>query len=313
MKLTSWPAAIQSYLDALRARAYSKQTIQTRQATLLRFARQLRGRHDVRRVSGADVAAYAYRLARKKTRYGRPCSLLTQRLTLEILRGFFAYLLSRKLILLDPTREIALPRADSLPRSVPSEAQARRLMNAPDRQGPLGLRDRAILELLYGSALRASELRAVRLTDLDLERRTLFVRLGKGGKDRTVPLSGRSVLALGAYLAEARPRLVKRAHELALFLSQEGTPLGKSILQARVKRYVEEARLPAGTCLHSLRHACATHLLQGGANLRHVQAILGHAHLQSTAVYTRVNVRDLAQVLERAHPRERAWRRRRAR
>ncbi len=80
-----------------------------------------------------------------------------------------------------------------------------------------------------------------------------------------------------------------------------------------MKRYVEQARLPAGTCLHSLRHACATHLLQGGANLRHVQAILGHAHLQSTAVYTRVNVRDLAQVLEQAHPRERAWRRRRAR
>ncbi len=310
-RLTSWEGTIGSYLESLRQRAYSQETIATRRLTLHRFARHLLRRRvlDVRRVSQAHLSGWAHKLARAKTRYGRPCTILTQRTCLTIVRHFFAFLVKRKLILCDPTQDLALPRVHSLPRHVPTEAQARRLMSAPD-QTRLGLRDRAMLELLYGSGLRASELRRLDLTHLDLDKGLVLVRRGKGAKDRTVPLSGRSIEALAAYLKDGRPLLAKKTRELALFLSQAGRRLGKNGFQARIKQHVQAAKLAPSTVPHSLRHACATHLLQGGANLRHVQAILGHAHLQSTTIYTRVTVKDLAKVLERAHPREREWARR---
>jgi integrase/recombinase XerD len=309
---TSLPHALALYLRSLEERAYSSETVKTRDLTLSRFLRFLEGRRvrDVRGVNEAHIGSYAQKLAYKKTRYGRPCTILTQRESLGVIHHFFAFLVKRRLILHDPTHDLERPRIVRLPRNVPTEAQARRLMNAPDRYSAFGLRDRAFLELLYGSGLRAGELRRLDLTDLDLDKGMVFVRHGKGRKDRTVPLSGRSIVALAAYLKDVRPRLAKRPREMALFLSLLGRRIGRSTLQGLMQKYARLVRLPPGTSLHSLRHACATHLLQGNANLRHVQAILGHAHLQSTVVYTRVNVRDLAKVLERTHPREREWRRR---
>lgn len=318
MKRTSLQGALTAYLLSLEERAYSPETLKTRNLTLSRFLHFLamrgvpRGQagalSDIRRVSEADIAAYVFRLARKKTRFGRPSTPRTQGESLSVIRHFFGFLVKTRVIFQDPARDFDLPRVvHQLPRHVPNSLQTQRLMDAPNSETPLGRRDRAILELLYGSGLRAGELRRLDLTHLDLEKGIVFVSRGKGAKDRMTPLSVRSIASLALYLLEARPLLAKKPRELALFLSLQGTRMGKSTLQERLKVHARAARLSSLTTLHSLRHACATHLLQGGASIRHIQAILGHRHLQSTAIYTRVNTKDLAKVLERAHPSERRF------
>lgn len=309
MRRTSLQGALTAYLLSLEERAYSPETLKTRNLTLSRFLHFLvmRGVSDIRRVSEADIAAYLFRLARKKTRFGRPSSPLTQRESLNVTRHFFGFLVKTRVIFQDPTRDFDSPRVHQLPRHVPNSLQPQRLMDAPNSETPLGRRDRAIFELLYGSGLRAGELRRLDLTHLDLEKGVVFVSRGKGAKDRMTPLSIRSIASLALYLLEVRPVLAKKPRELALFLSEKGTRMGKTTLQERLKVHARAARVSSRTTLHSLRHACATHLLQGGASIRHIQAILGHRHLQSTAIYTRVNTKDLAKVLERAHPSERRF------
>ena len=163
-------------------------------------------------------------------------------------------------------------------------------MAAPFPDSLVGLRDRAILETLYG---------------------ILLVRDGKGRKDRVVPVAGRAVLAVDVYLREARPDLVKNPREAALFITRFGTRVGKSMLDVIVRKHGQTARIPREVSPHVLRHSCATHLLKGGADVRHIEELLGHKSLQSTQLYTRVGVEDLREVLARSHPRERGRRRQR--
>jgi site-specific recombinase XerD len=165
-------------------------------------------------------------------------------------------------------------------------------------------RDRAILEVLYGSGLRRSECAQLDLGDLDLGQETLWVRCGKGRKGRVVPLTGRAIGALGAYLRENRPSLALDPRERGLFLSERaGRRLTDSGLAKVVRREALAAGIPVSA--HGLRHACATHLLQGGADVRLIQKLLGHAKLATTSLYTRVDTSDLAAMLRRCHPRER--------
>jgi len=224
-----------------------------------------------------------------------------------MVRRFFAYLHARGLILGNPALTLKLPKAKHLPRGVLSEAQARRLMAAPFPWTLVGRRDRAILELLYGSGLRIGEAVRADLQDLDLRERVLLVRNGKGRKDRVVPVTGRAVAALELYLRESRPALAKSV-DPALFLSTQGARLQIPGMRAQVERHGRA--IGATLTPHALRHTCATHLLKGSASIRHVQELLGHKRLTTTALYTRVAIADLRQVIARAHPRERARRRR---
>jgi integrase/recombinase XerD len=181
-------------------------------------------------------------------------------------------------------------------------------MHAPSPLSALGRRDRAILETLYGTGIRRGECCRLDLMDLDLSEATLLVRNGKGRKDRLVPVPGRAALALDLYLRETRPDLVRDSREMALFLSREGRRLHPTSLNLLVCKHGRAARIPVRPSVHGLRHACATHLLAGGADVRHVQQLLGHRSLETTAVYTKVDVKDLRTVLARAHPRERMLR-----
>jgi integrase/recombinase XerD len=148
------------------------------------------------------------------------------------------------------------------------------------------------------------------IADVDLLQGQLLVRNGKGKKDRVVPVPHRALVALDAYLRDARPAFVKDRRVSALFTSWMGQALKPVTLVSMLKRRAKAARLPVSLSPHVLRHSCATHLLKGGADVRHVQEILGHAHLDSTMRYTRVAVTDLHKVIERSHPREREWARR---
>lgn len=237
-----------------------------------------------------------------------------------ILRGFFNYLASQGIVLLDPARDLACPRRrETLPRAIPSARQVKRLLTTPSEDSPLGLRDRAVLELLYSTGLRNAEVCALLVGNVDLESRLLHVRNGKGGKDRVTPIGTMAVQAIERYFETAWPLLRhKRGYGLlmpippggkapessdSLFLTRRGTSLKAQDLRALVRLYRGQASLKTPVTPHALRHACATHLLRGGANVRHIQLLLGHASLKSTEIYTRVEPKDLKRMLDRCHPR----------
>ncbi len=205
----------------------------------------------------------------------------------------------------DPSRSLAAPRLEaSLPRTL-SVDDVERLLAMP-KATPAGLRDRALLEVIYGSGLRASEVLALRLQDIDLE--VGFVRVqGKGDKERVVPLGRKAMDAIRAYNERGRPHLGKAGTLKApeLFLNARGRRLSRQALHQAVKRYCHEAGLPEDVSTHTLRHSFATHLLEGGADLRAVQEMLGHADLSTTQIYTHVSSAHLQRIYRDAHPRAR--------
>ena len=295
-------ALLTDFVEELRVRRYSASSIEKAHDELPRLIHHLRenGVRDARAVSEEHLVAYARQLELRTTRRGTPLAASSRASALNTIRRFFAFLASRGHLLRDPAAAIPLPRCARLPRGILSERQARRLVAAPFSGSVIGKRDRAILELLYGAGIRLGEATRADVSDLDLREGVLLVRSGKGKKDRVVPVQGRAALALDTYLAEARPELVKRV-DAALFLSRHGGRLSMVGLRAMVKRHGQAIGVRGSP--HVLRHSCATHLLRGGADIRHVQELLGHRRLATTALYTRVAVEDLRQVLARAHPR----------
>jgi site-specific recombinase XerD len=261
---------------------------------------------DVCEVKEEDVVSFVSWLKAQRSRRGALLSPATVESWLDHVRGFFAFFLKRGIVLVDPTACVRLPREERLPRGILSEPQARRLMESPSPASSVGLRDRAILEVLYGSGLRVGECARLEITDVDLVNAAVFVRDGKGRKDRVVPLSACAVSALDAYLRAGRSALCGRLRESGLFVSTiTGRRLTVCGIQQLVSAHARRAGIPTPLHPHSLRHTCATHLLRGGADVRHVQKILGHKNLRSTMLYTRVDTSDLRRMIEKSHPRER--------
>lgn len=191
--------------------------------------------------------------------------------------------------------------ARQLPISL-SREEVEHLLAQPDTRTPIGLRDRAMLELAYAAGLRASELVGLRLQDVDLQEG--FVRVfGKRAKERWVPFGEGARSALQEYLHIARPKLLGKRSEDYLFLSERGTPLSRTQFWHRLKRYARRAGIAQLVSPHTLRHSFAVHLLQGGADLRTVQEMLGHASINTTQVYTRVSIDHLREVYQKHHPR----------
>jgi integrase/recombinase XerD len=308
------PRAFEAVLDAvaqdLARRRYSEALIEhTRHAGKLLFAYlRSNGVRDLRAVTDAHVTAYARHLAQARSARGTPFSLSTQRWLLSSIQRLFRFLEERGAILHNPALDLELPSWRRLPRAVLHQEQARRLMAHPDPHTSRGKRSRAILELLYGTGIRVGECERLDLADVGLGQGVLFIRDGKGKRDRVVPLVGRAADAVDLYLREARPALVRDPRERALFLTRHGTRLRKKVIQYLVRMNARKAEIPKPLSPHQLRHACATHLLKGGADVRHVQKLLGHASLDTTAIYTRVAPLDLAKAIATAHPREKNWR-----
>lgn len=216
-------------------------------------------------------------------------------------RAFVRYLRREGALDRDPAALVAAPRLD---RTLPvclGEAEMVRVLEAPDETTALGRRDRAILELLYASGLRLSELVGLDLDDVNLRARAVRV-LGKGGKERIVPFNRSAERALRAWLAD-RAAIARDA--AAVFVNARGTRLSGRSVHRLVRAYAARARARAGTSPHALRHSFATHLLQRGADLRAIQELLGHAQLGTTERYTHVNAAQLLEVYRRAHPRAR--------
>jgi site-specific recombinase XerD len=298
------------YVEDLRARRYAPSSIKQVQIDGARLVQYLRAHRvtGARAVTEAHLAAYARALARWTTRRGQRLAPASRTIALSVARRFFAFLARHEIILWNPADVLAIPKIRSLPRGVLTIAQAHRLMAAPNPHAPIGLRDRAILELLYGTGLRLGEVVRLDLTDLDLRTGVVLVRTGKGRTDRIVPIGAAAAVALDRYLTDTRPMLTN-AGEPALFVNRSGARLQAPGLRVRVHQ--AGRRIGLTLTPHTLRHAYATHLLRGGADLRHVQALLGHRSLTTTAIYTRVAITDLRSLIQNCHPRDRPHRRRR--
>jgi site-specific recombinase XerD len=260
-----------------------------------------------RAVSEGDLVSFGLRLRRSPGRNGVGLALWSQRAYLGVVRGFFAALHARGALLVNPAAALALSTPRTLPRLILTEDQAERLVTAPSATDAHGQRDRAILETLYGTGLRQAECLRLDVGDVDLFEAALLVRDGKGRKDRRVPIPSRAAEALDLFLRVGRLALLKDPRESAIFLSKYGRRLSSTQLRDLVKRHGRIAGIPQTLSPHVLRHTCATHLLRGGADIRHVQALLGHERIETTALYTRVLTDDLREVLLRCHPRERAF------
>jgi integrase/recombinase XerD len=263
-----------------------------------------------------DLLTHQSELFALKKRDGRPYSAGFQMNRLSALKSFFRFLVRRLLILQDPTAGLEGPRMEKrLPRTILTPREARQLVEAPAARTPVGLRDRAILETLYATGIRASELIQLSPFDVDTEEGMLRVVRGKGGKDRNVPLTRAAAAAIRDYLARGRPRLLSVPRNGAglypakaqkrLFVSPRGGVLYRATLDKLVIRWAREAGLKKHVTPHVFRHSVATQLLRHGADIRHIQALLGHASLATTERYTRVEISDLQAVVRRAHPRGR--------
>lgn len=301
----SFRAALGSFLSELRSRHCSASYVGQAERVLAVFLSHLRenGVDDVQAVRHEDVTAWVRELRERRTHRGTPLSTWTQADYLDLVRVFFASLVRRGGLFVSPVGELRVRRHRSLPRAVLSEVEARRLVHAPLPVTALGVRDRAILETLYGTGIRAAECVALTVVDLDLAASELLVRDGKGRKDRLVPLVGRARQTVSLYLDVARQELLQDPRETTLFLSRQGRRLGIAGLRRIVKTAARVARISRTVTTHGLRRTCATQLVRGGADIRYVQELLGHRSVQTTAIYTRVAIEDLRRVIARCHPR----------
>ena len=225
-------------------------------------------------------------------------------------KRFMAWLHQRKHILTNPAAKLPpLHKAKPLPKDLITPPQVHALIHSPNTTTAEGLRDRAIFELLYSSGLRAGELCKLTLYDLDPAKRTVIIKQGKGRKDRLVPVGHIALEWLQRYLTESRPHHVARTKPgpaaTLLFLTASGLAFTPARLLRLVRAYAKAQNLPASTTTHSLRHACATGMLRGGASIRHVQEMLGHSNIQTTQIYTHIVKDDLQAIHARTAPSER--------
>lgn len=287
-----------AYLRACRSeRNLSPRTLAAYESDMGGFVEWLQrsGIDDIQGIERRSMRRYVAGLGER--RYSRR----TIARKVSALRSFFAWCVADGRLSVDPTVGLEVPRLGRpLPRVLKRDA-VERLIELPPLDDPVGIRDRAILEMLYGSGLRVAELCGIDLDDLDLRTSSLVVT-GKGRKQRKVPLSGACVRALETYIGDARHVLLSGVSSPALFLGVRGRRIDPRTVRAMLARYLRgEGEVVVGP--HALRHSFATHLLDGGADLRSVQELLGHADLATTQIYTHVSTERMKDVYERSHPR----------
>lgn len=269
------------------------------QRSLTDFARWVTRARKIETFKDVTLGTITEYLAGKK-RAGLSASSI--KLIVIALKIFFRFLASKNQIKNDPTESLSLPRIERYLPETLNELQIEQLLNSINTKAPLGLRDCAILELLYASGLRISEMANARLENFYPEEGTIRV-IGKGNKTRIVPVGGKACEALACYLSTERPKLVKSCSSSEIFLSSRGTKLTTARIWQIVKEKARLAGLEKNIYPHLLRHSFATHLLSNGADLRIIQEMLGHADISTTQVYTHVDQQRLKAVHRQFHPR----------
>jgi integrase/recombinase XerD len=289
----------------MRVHNYADTTILCRRRYLgyfTRFCHQHRV-NEACAVSFELVQTYQQRLFEHRKRDGQPLTIATQAQRLVPVCHFFSWLRRNGQLVANPASDLLMPRPDRrLPEATLSAPEMSLLLAQPDVSRPLGLRDRAILEAFYSCALRRQELIDLTAPDVDFDRATVFVRCGKGAKDRYVPIGERALFWLRLYLDLARPLLTDEQTTDRLFVSSVGTPICPDWLSRKVKRYLHDAGIEKKGSCHLLRHSVATLMLEGGADIRYVAEMLGHTRLETTQRYTHVSIDHLRTIHTTTHP-----------
>ena len=283
----------------------SPETARIRRAALTRFVAWCAdaGIDDIHGISHRLLEGYQLHLSGVRRRDGQLIAPGTRAAHFNPVVAFGRWIARQGMVEQDPGRRLVLPRAPvRLPSRVPTVREVSRIMAQPDTYSLSGIRDRAILETLYSTALRRMELVRLRLADCDSEAGTVLVRGGKVSRDRRVPLGARATDWIERYLREVRQELLGPRSGDFLFLTDYGEPLEKNRLGDLVRRYVVRAGFAGRGACHLFRHACATHMLENGADIRYIQALLGHSQLSTTEIYTRVSIASLRAVHQRTHP-----------
>jgi integrase/recombinase XerD len=300
------------YLEWMRVKGYAERSVGDREHRLAAFIRWCEERSIARpaEVTRPMLERYARTLYHHRKADGRPLSFNTQMYHLVAVRALFKWLARQSLILYNPASELDLPKVmHGLPKQGLTAGEADQILSQPNLEESLGIRDRAILETFYSTGIRRSELLGLNLYDLDVERGVLMVRKGKGGKDRVIPIGERAMAWLDKYLVEVRPRLVVPPDEKILFLTNDGHQITPDRLSRMARRYVEKAGIGKKGACHLFRHTMATLMLEGGADIRFIQQMLGHAKLETTQIYTQVSISKLKEIHTATHPGARLRRR----
>ena len=300
-------AMLEPHLESLAVKQYSQQTIKTRRDQLGVFIRWCadRGLENPRDITRLSLERYQSYLFNYRKRNCQPLSFRTQYGMLVPVRVWFRWMTRANYIPHNPALDLELPRTGHyLPKHVLSVEEVERVLQQPNVSDSKGLRDRAIVETLYSTGIRRGECVQLKLYDIDLRNGTVFIRQGKGKKDRVVPIGARAISWIERYLGKVRPGLAVEPDDMTLFLSHYGEPISRDHLSGMVHDYVEAAKVGKGGGPHLLRHTMATLMLENGADLRFLQEILGHESISTTQIYTHVSIRQLKLVHENTHPAE---------
>jgi len=286
-------------------RNYSHHTIEGRERTLRVFAAWAAERGLIRpqEITKPILERWQRHLFLHRKADGEPLAVRSQIAHIHPLKAFFRWLARQNHILYNPASELEMPRIGrKLPKHVMTIAEAERVLSVPNLSNAMGVRDRAMLETLYSTGVRRQELLDLNLYDIDAERGVIMVRQGKGYKDRIIPIGARALAWIDKYKEDVRPDLAAGADDGTLFLANTGQALGAARLAEIVRECVNDSGIGKRGSCHMFRHTMATLMLENGADIRFIQAMLGHADLKSTEIYTQVSIKALKAVHTATHP-----------
>lgn len=300
---------VDRYVSWLVASRFAEDTVQGHTSDIEWFLRYLeaQGIDRIADVTADTLEDYSLRLRKQKhtLHKDRKISMAHVSHRLNTVKQFFGWLLKQTIILIDPSEDLEKPTLTAnMPQTILTQKEAQRLMDAPELRSPVGYRDKAVLEVVYSTGIRISELFRLKVTDFDHKNRTLFVKEGKGGKDRVLPLPMIAAGYLKEYVERVRPKFVKalKRDKGILFLNYTGTPLSLSSMSSIFKRTTTAAGIDKHVSAMVLRHSIASHLLENGMDIRYIQEFLGHERLSTTQVYSKVTMDGLRKMYNKFHP-----------
>ncbi len=293
------------FIASCRLRSFSEHTIKSYQRGLNDFIQWCDDR-DIQHpenLLSQHLNSYRRGVFHYRSKSGEPLKHSSQMTFLTPVRSFFSWLTEKQVLAFNPAASMDMPRvSQALPKNILSNKEVEAIIAEVDVTAPLGLRDRALLELTYSTGIRRSELANLKVQDINLSSGWILVEQGKGGKDRRIPVGERACLWLKKYLLDQRPYLLRNQNHEAVFVYKNGKPMSADKVYRCIHSYIEAANIGKHGGSHMLRHAMATHMLERGSDIRFIQKMLGHEQLTSTQIYTRVQDNKLKEVHSRTHP-----------
>jgi len=301
----SFASHLLRFYEWCQVQQYTKATLHTWKSVLRQFSQWCldRGIDQPRLVTYPILGKYQRHLYYYRQKNGEPLSSYSQSSKLAPVKSFFRWLTREHYILFNPASELQLPkRQRKLPRAILSLEEVENLLSQIDLNDIYGIRDRAIMEVLYSTGIRRMEVVNLKLHSIDRTWGTVFICEGKGRKDRVVPIGDRALAWVKKYQDDVRPELLIGDDDYTLFLNQYGDKMSMDALSRKVRVYLKAANIDKPGSCHLFRHSMATHMLENGADIRYIQELLGHAKLDTTQIYTQVSIKKLKAIHEATHP-----------